>query len=252
MEQTPASDPTSSLLVHWDMYMLIAGAVFVVIAILIFCYHEFKVAQVKDLKEKYDYVNLHEVRFFWYTIIALIAAGFFFINSIFTNKVLEEISWFYVRIFVSVGFAVMSYFIFYSIVRTYYPRQLEKRLHKIRTTPRFSPAGNKMRRLSEEEEDHHLEAGQIAEESSEIHSVDYDVWLDEKTGFKKIEKYWAYQHAEECSECGYFTLKIYNEEIEVRPTLTETGLLLKHFKCSYCNHREAREIVLAKLSDNVA
>ena len=250
--QQPLIEQNSPFLANWDMYMLIAGVAFIVIAILIFLYHEFKVLQVKDLKEKYDYVNLHEVRFFWYTIVALIVAGIFFTNSIFTNRVMEEISWFYVRIFVSVSFAVIAYFIFYSIVRIYYPRQLEKRLHKIRTTARFSPSGNKMRRLSEEEEDHHLEASQIAEESSEIHSVDYDVWLDDKTGFKKVEKYWAYQHSEECSECGYFTLKIANEEIEVRPTASETGLLLKHFKCSYCNHREAREITLAKLSDNVA
>ena len=249
MEQV--STPELSFLITWDRYMLLAGGACIVIAFLIFLYHEFKVAQVKDLKEKYDYVNLHEVQYFWYSIIALIVSGVFLTNSVFTNKVQEDISWFYVRIFVSLSFAIIAYFIFYSIVRTYYPRQLEKRLHKIRITPRTSPSGNKMRRLSEEEEDHHLEADQIAEESSEVHSVDYDVWLDDKTGYKKIEKYWAYQHAEECSECGYFTLKIYNEEIEVKPTSTETGLLLKHFRCSYCNHREAREIVLATLSDNV-
>jgi hypothetical protein len=82
--------------------------------------------------------------------------------------------------------------------------------------------------------------------------VDYDVWLDDKTGYKKIEKYWAYQHTEECPECGYFTMKISSEEIEKSPTASEPGLLLKHFKCSYCNHREAREISLSKLADNVA
>lgn len=44
---------------------------------------------------------------------------------------------------------------------------------------------------------------------------------------------------------------IYKEEIEVQPTSTETGLLLKHYKCTYCNHREAKEVKLAKLADNV-
>jgi hypothetical protein len=123
-------------------------------------------------------------------------------------------------------------------------------LNKLRTTPRISPAGNPMRRLSEEEEDVHLEADMIAEEAN-VHSVDYDVWIDEKTGHKKIEKYNSYQHAEECPECGYYTMKISKEEIEVKPTANETGLLLKHYKCEYCNHREAREVKLAKLSDNV-
>ena len=107
-----------------------------------------------------------------------------------------------------------------------------------------------MRKLDESEENHHLDAGQMAEE--DVHSVDYDVWLDDKTGYKKIEKYYAYQHAEECAECGYYTMKIEREEIERAPTQTEEGLLLKHFHCSYCKHREQREEVIAKLADNVA
>jgi len=251
MEQATL-EQSSVLFSHWNAYMSIAGTVSIVAGILIFLYYEFKVLQIKDYKGKYDYVNLHEIRYFWYAVMAFIVAAFFFANTILTQKVLADMLWFYVRIFITVSFAIISYFILYSMVRIYYPRQLEKRLNKIRNTPRLSPQGNVMRKLSESEEDHHLEADQIAEESSAIHSVDYDVWLDDKTGYKKIEKYWAYQHAEECSECGYFTMKISSEEVEKRPTATETGLLLKHFKCTYCNHREAREILLAKLSDNVA
>jgi hypothetical protein len=251
MEQTSELDQTSSLFLHWDQYMVIAGVASIAAGILVFLYYEFKVMQVKDLKEKYDYVNLHEVRYFWYALFALIVAFFFFTNTIYTSKVMHDQLWFYVRIFVTISFAIIAYFIFSSLVRIYYPRQLEKRLRKIRNTPRVSPAGNIMRKLAEGEEDHHLEADLLSQESGGIHSVDYDVWLDDKTGYKKIEKYWAYQHVEECSECGYFTMKIDSEEIEKQPTATDSGLLLKHFKCSYCNHREAREIELAKLSENV-
>jgi hypothetical protein len=107
-----------------------------------------------------------------------------------------------------------------------------------------------MRKLDETEEDAHLDASQIAEEAN-VHSVDYDVWLDDKTGYKKVEKYVSYLHAEECSECGFFTLKIDKEEVEVKPTADEPGLLLKHYKCSYCAHREAKEVKLARLSSNV-
>ena len=107
-----------------------------------------------------------------------------------------------------------------------------------------------MRRLSEEEEDAHLDASQIAEEASGVHSVDYDVWLDDKTGEKKIEKYYSYQHTEECPNCGYYTMKIDIEEVETAPTQNEPGKLLKHYKCSYCSHREQKEVVLAKLSSN--
>src|SRR6185436_15006117 len=110
--------------------------------------------------------------------------------------------WFYVRIFITVSFAIIAYFVFYSMVRIYYPRSVEKRLKKLRNKPRTSPGGNLMRKLAESEEDAHLDASQIAEETGGIHSVDYDVWIDDKTGYKIVEKYMNYQHSEECPNCG--------------------------------------------------
>jgi hypothetical protein len=61
----------------------------------------------------------------------------------------------------------------------------------------------------------------------------------------------AYKHAEKCSECGFFTMKIDTEEIVKKPTAQEAGLLLEHYRCSYCKHREAREVPIAALSSNV-
>jgi len=244
-------ETTSTFFSAWDQYMYVGTAACVVLGVLILLYHEYKVLKLKDYKEKYDYVNLYEIKYFWYAIIAFIAAAAFYANSIATNKILMEgIRWFYVRIFITASFAVIAYNTFYSLVRVYYPRQLEKRLMKLRNTPRVSPEGNMMRRLSESEEEHHLE--DVKKQEGNIHSIDYDIWLDDKTGFKKIEKYPAYQHVEECSECGYFTMKIKQEEIQQPPTLDEQGLLLKHYECSYCGHREQREIVVSKLSANVA
>jgi hypothetical protein len=243
-------ETTSTFFSAWDQYMYISSAACVVLGVLILLYHEFKVLQLKDYKQKYDYVNLHEIRYFWYAIIAFIAAAALYANTIATDKIMSEgIRWFYVRIFITASFAVIAYITFYSLVRIYYPRQLEKRLTKLRNTPRRSPSGNLMRKLSESEEEHHLE--ELIKTEGVVHSIDYDVWLDEKTGFKKIEKYPAYQHAEECSECGYFTMKLEAEEIEEAPTLDGQGLLMKHYKCSYCGHREQMEVVVAKLSANV-
>ena len=107
-----------------------------------------------------------------------------------------------------------------------------------------------MRKLTEYEEEHHLE--EFMKQEGKVHSIDYDIWLDDTTGFKKIEKYPAYQHAEECSECGFFTMKLEDEEIEQAPTPHEQGFLLKHYKCTYCGHREQHEIVVTKLSANIA
>jgi hypothetical protein len=144
----------------------------------------------------------------------------------------------------TVGFMVITYFLFSSLVRIYYPRFVEKRLAKLRK-------GNLMRKLKEEEEEAHLEASQFNEQK-EVHSVDYDVWLDEKTGDKKIEKYNSYQHATECSECGYVTMKIKREEVTEAPSSTGGGTLVKHYKCTYCGHREAKEVHIAPLVENIA
>ncbi len=242
----------STFVISWDHYMDLASLACIGIGILVLLYHEYRVFQIKDYKEKYDYVNLHEIRYFWYAVLAFVFAAAFYANSVQTERIITHgMLWFYVRVFITVSFVVIGYFALYSMVRIYYPRYVEKRLVKLRNKPRISPQGNTMRKLSEEEEDTHLDAAQIAEEAN-VHSVDYDVWIDDKTGFKKIEKYESYLHAELCPECGFYTFKISKEEIELKPTDSEDGLLIKHYRCDYCDHREAIEIKLAKLSTNVA
>lgn len=237
----------------WDYFMKIGALVAVSVGILIFLYHEVRIMLIKDYKEKYDYVNLNEIKHFWYSIIAIITAAALFANSIGTDMITSHGTlWFYVRIFITVSFTIIAYFIFFSMVRIYYPRFVEKRLQKLRVTPRISPTGNVMRRLSETEEDAHLDASQVAEEESNVHSVDYDVWIDDVSGYKKVEKYLNYLHAEKCPDCGYFTFKITKEEVETTPTDDAPGVLLRSYKCSYCSHREVRSVGIAKLSENVS
>lgn len=238
-----------------DAYLTPGAYACAAIAGLILLYHEFKIFQIKDLKEKYDYVNLHEIKYFWYAVMAVILAVALYVNSIAAGISMDifgsKLTWFYVRTFMTLCFLVVTYFLFSSLVKIYYPRFVEKRLAKLRAKPRVSPTGNVMRRLAEHEEEAHLEASQFAEQK-EIHTVDYDVWLDETSGYKKIEKYHSYQHATECPECGYVTFKITSEEVEKAPGNMETGLILKHYKCSYCGHREAKEVVVSALSENIA
>jgi hypothetical protein len=242
---------TADFIASWDRYLTMGAFAFAGFGILILLYHEFRLFLIKDYKEKYEYVNLHEIRYFWYAVIAFIGAAVLWTNALASHLVVfaSAITWFYVRTFMTAGFAVIAYFLFYSLVRIYYPRFVEKRLIKLRNKPRISPAGNLMRKLREAEEEAHLEETQWSEQK-EIHSVDYDVWLDEKTGYKKIEKYISYQHAIECTECGYVTMKISKEELVQAPTDESSGILVKHYKCTYCGHREAREVVVAALSEN--
>ncbi len=233
----------------WSQYMYMGSVIFIGIGFILLAYHELRVVLISDPKEKYDYVNLNEIKFFWYAVICFVIAAFLFFNTLASDWIHQSgMRWFYVRLFISSVFLVIMYQFFNSSIRIYYPRFVDKRLNRLRNKPRISPDGNVMRKLSEAEEDSHMEASMIEEEL--FHSIDYDVWLDEKTGYKKIEKYMAYQHAEECPNCGYYTLKIEREELEKAPTLDTTGLFIKHYKCTFCAHREGREQVLAKLAQN--
>ncbi|HYG00920.1 MAG TPA: hypothetical protein VD927_00685 [Chryseosolibacter sp.] len=240
-------ESSANFINNWDHYLIFGAYTCTAIGILILLYHEFRILLLKDYKEKYDYVNLHEVRYFWYAIVFFIGAFALYMNKLASKMEFGNIeTWFYVRIFITASFIVVSYVLFQNLIQIYYPRFVEKKLNRIRNKPRISPTGNAMRKLAEQEEEAHLDADQFNEQNT-VQSVDYDVWVDEKTGFKKIEKYIASQHAIECPECGYVTFKIVKEEIEVEPGADSPGVLLKHFKCSYCKHREARESTLAAM-----
>ena len=219
--------------------------VFLALGILIILFHFFRLASISDFKTKYDYINKHEINFLWYAgLMLIIAAG------IYANTLLSEtgVVWYFVRIFVTVMLGLIAGVVIQSLLKFYYPFYIEKRLKKLRFKPRISPkSGKPMKLLSEEEEDVYLDEGMQAEEN--VFSVDYDVWIDEETGYTKIEKYQGHLHALKCSECNYQTLKVAKEEIIKSPTEMEDGELLKYFKCGYCGHKEKRSFRIAKLKE---
>ena len=111
--------------------------------------------------------------------------------------------------------------------------------------PRVNPkTGNKMRLLSEEEEDVHLNEGRQAEEN--VFSIDYDVWVDEKSADIKIEKYEGHLTALKCNNCGFFTMKVMKEEITQIYEDESPKELVKHYKCAYCKNVRATAFVISK------
>src|SRR5690606_29147289 len=157
-------DVPHEFLDSWSNYMYLGMVAFIILGFLILGYHELRILMIKDFKEKYDYVNLHEIKYFWYAVIAFIVAAFMFFNTIATDMIHKSgMSWFYVRLFITTSFSIIYYFIFISAVRIYYPRFVEKRLRNHRNKPRVSSVGNPMRNLSEQEEDAHLETSMIEE-----------------------------------------------------------------------------------------
>lgn len=227
----------------WNNYARFAAYFFAGVAFAIFFFHQIRLATLKDLKKKYDYINLHEIKYLWYTSLALIISAGIFVNTLFAEN---GSVWFFVRIFVTLMVGLILGVIVSNILRFYYPFYIEKRLKKLRYTPRTSPSGKPMELLPEDEEDVYLDEGMQAEEN--VFSIDYDVWIDKESGYTKIEKYAGHLHALRCPECNYQTLKVVREKIIESPGENKDGQLMKFFKCDYCSYKERKTYHIAKLS----
>ncbi len=217
-----------------------AAFVFWALGILVVLGYIIKLSTVNGNKNKYDFINRHEIRTLNFAAIILIIGACFFVNA---NVVELTTLWIFVRIFTTAMMGILVAFIVQNLLKFYYPFFIEKRLKVLRYKPRISPkTGKPMKLLSEDEEDAHLDEGMIAEEN--VFSVDYDVWLDEETGFKQIEKYSGHLHAIQCPECNYQTFKVMREEIIKAPTFNEEGELMKHYQCSYCGYKARKTVTL--------
>ncbi len=224
----------------WNNLALNLALGFWAVGILVILGYIVKLNSTGGSKNKYDFINRHEIKVLWIASIILVIGGCFFVNA---NVVELTTLLIFVRVFVTTCMGILVALIIQNLLKFYYPFFIERRLKVLRYRPRISPkSGKPMKLLSEEEEDAHLDEGMIAEEN--VYSVDYDVWLDEETGFKQIEKYAGHLHAIQCPECNYQTFKVTREEIIRQPTAIEEGELMKHYLCGYCGYKARKTVSL--------
>ncbi len=236
----------SAFLEIWYSAMVIGGIVFFAIGIIIYLVHNFRVVTLKEYKAKYDYITLNEVKLYKWVFICFGVGIGFFIQLYGSGANLNTVGvWFFVRIFFGIAGATLVAYVSNLVLEYYYPTKLNSKLKKWRYMPRVNPAtGNKMRLLSEEEEDVHLDMGKQAEES--IFSIDYDVWIDEKSNDIRIEKYMGHLTALKCNNCGFFTMKVVKEEIAQRYEDDSPKELIKHYKCAYCKNVRATAFLISR------
>lgn len=229
----------------WHNAMIVAAIVFGALALIIYLTYKLRASLISDLKARYDFVNANEIRWLKWVFYMIGLSVAMIINIYGKNDINELGIWFIVRIFFGLSGATLIGYVAALILDFYYPTRLNYKLRRLRYTPRINPVtGNKMRLLSEDEEDVHLDEGMQAEEN--IFSIDYDVWIDEKSGDLKIEKYLGHLVALQCNNCGFYTMRVFMEEIVER---TEDGApkeLLKHYKCTYCKNLRATQFTVSK------
>lgn len=222
----------------WTRDMLIGAIISFALGIITYLVHQLRVSLIRDFKRKHDFLNSNEIRWFKICFYFFGLCAAFLINTYGQEKFQQFGIWFYVRIFFSIAGGTLIAYIASLVLDYYYPTKLNTKLRKWRYMPRINPkTGNRMRLLSEDEEDVHMNEGMQAEEN--IFSIDYDVWLDEKSGDLQIEKYEGHLIALRCNNCGFYTMKVLNEEIAERHEDGSPKELVKNYQCSYCKNVRA-------------
>jgi len=213
---------------------MILGAIFLfAIGLIIYLIHHVRIAAITDYHLKYDYINRKEIANYKLVYYCFGVAVAMIINLYQMNEMEKVEFWFYMRFVMAIAGGTIVGYVAHLILQYYYPTILDRKLKKWRFMPRTNPkTGNKMRLLSEEEEDVHLQEGMIAEEN--VFSIDYDVWIDEKTSEVLIEKYEGRLQALRCNNCGFYTMRVIKEHVSKVPTTEEPGELVKNYQCIYC------------------
>ncbi len=227
----------------WNMYGNYTAILLIAAGLSLVLTHYLKLLFTSDKKSRYDYINKSEIKRLWFSFLLFAIGATLLLNTLFYPTTWL---WFFVRLFLSFMMSIIIGVIVQNMLKFYFPFYIEKRLKKLRYSPRISPEGNVMKLLSEEEEDVYLDEGMQAEENA--YSVDYDVWIDEKTKFTKIEKYNGRLRALKCDKCNYQTLKVSKEEITQPATLNEEGELIKFLSCGYCGQKSRKSHRIAKLN----
>ncbi|MEI9921700.1 MAG: hypothetical protein WDO14_23350 [Bacteroidota bacterium] len=244
--------PHSAFLDAWHQAMIYGAIVMCLVAVLIFIIYQVRLSAIRDYKEKHDFINTNEIKWYKYVFYAFGVAVAMIVNIYAMGKVNEIGVWFFVRFFIGIAALTLVGYVAALVLEYYYPTALNRKLRKWRYMPRVNPAtGNKMRLLREDEEDIHLNEGMQAEEN--VFSIDYDVWIDEKTKDIKIEKYQGHLIALQCKNCGFYTMRVVREEIVLTNEDGTPKELVKHYQCTYCKNVRATQFRISrKESDDFA
>ncbi len=233
----------------WHDIMLIGSILMITLSLITYLIFKLKVSSITDLKTKHDFINASEIKWLKWVFHFLGAAGALGINLYGSDEMTSTSVAFFVRLFFSIAGATLIAYIAALILDYYYPTRLNYKLRRLRYSPRISNTGNRMKLLTEDEEDVHLDEGMKAEEN--IFSIDYDVWIDEKTKEIKIEKYQGHLIALQCNNCGFYTMRVQREEIAERDEDGSPKELIKHYQCSYCKNVRATQFSISrKLSED--
>lgn len=122
-----------------------------------------------------------------------------------------------------------------------------KKLKSLRNTHKpCDKCGAAMHKLNEQEDDRFLNTAQQMEER--INSVDYDVWLCDKCGNKKIYRYdTAFSHYSTCPQCHAKTYGLRSDKIVRQATPFYPGMGQKEYFCQHCHYSQIQPYEIPRI-----
>lgn len=119
------------------------------------------------------------------------------------------------------------------------------KIKRIRRQNIVCHCGDKMKRLSESQEDKFLDTVKQLEES--LGSRDYDVWLCDTCRNTIIYPYdKIFSGYDKCPSCGAKTYKKKYDSVIREPSVNHDGLVKTVFECKNCKYRDEKTKVLPK------
>lgn len=237
---------TTNFMSNFHSRMRVGAGLLIAIGLGILIVYLIGLLHVKNPKKKYDFIINNEINSLKLAgLLIIFGLVLMFENFLTFQFEIAEITPIIASFMVSFMVGALFYSGMKTVLEVYYQNFMGNRLDAIRFRPRQSPkTGNKMKLLNEEEEDTYLSKEMQVNELSL--KFDYDVWIDEESGYVNIEKYDARIGAIICSNCKFRTLKEIKEEASTDEIGTEK--IIKYYKCTYCKHAEQRELKLEHIT----
>ncbi len=196
--------------------------------------------------KKHQFISSNEIKYLKFVGIILSIGITLYLNTILVGIHTRSEIILTLKTLVSILGGFLIGYVINTYLKVLYPGQLEKRLNALRFKPRYNPnTGHKLRLLTEEEEDDYLSEDLIKLETAS--EYEFDVWLDDESGFKMIETYDGKLHMLICDNCDYRTAKEYKKGVTKEPTDSEPGIMIKYYQCSHCDHLQRREVSIPAL-----
>lgn len=234
-------DDFDQFLENWISITTIWAKIAIGLAGVVLVFYFLLLLTKRNLVKKHQFIGANEIKYLWFVGIILTIGITLYLNALLVgiHTRSEIILGFKTLVSIFGGFLIG--FIINTYLKVLYPAQVEKRLNALRFKQRFNPnTGHELRLLTEDEEDEYLSEELIKlEDASEY---EYDVWLDEESGFTMIETYAGKLHMLICENCNYRTSQEYKQGVVKEPTENEPGIIIKYYKCSHCDNLQRKEV----------